>query len=188
MTPMVFERLSRPTSTSLRTRQPPGEAYRPGRSGMHRGGVLMFGCGTASGPLHFDPSFRDATLTERTRDRLERNDEIRRERYQELKESRHFSRRSLLRAGAGATVATALPLVSAQPALADDDDEPRKLPAPPQRRVVTVPSVGGAEGTVVLGQFDTTREPVATVESGDTVSYPKTLTHFLGAIQPGVPI
>jgi acetamidase/formamidase len=147
----------------------------------------MFGCGTASGPLRFDQEFIDATLTERVEDRLERNDGIRRERYEELKESRVVSRRGLLKAGAAATVATALPLVTAEAALADDD-EPRRLPAPPQRKVVTIPSVRGTGGTVVLGQFDTTREPVATVESGDTISYPKTMTHFLGAIQPGVPI
>jgi hypothetical protein len=128
----------------------------------------LFGCGTAGGPLQFDPSLLDATLTKRVEDRLQRKDEIRRERYEELNESRRLSRRGLLKAGAAATVATALPLVNAQPALADED-EPRKLPAPPQRRIVTVPSVAGTGGTVVLGQFNTTREPVATVESGDTI-------------------
>ncbi|HXP92165.1 MAG TPA: acetamidase/formamidase family protein [Candidatus Binatia bacterium] len=55
----------------------------------------------------------------------------------------------------------------------------------PLGKVHTVPS--NAQ-TVVLGQFDPTRAPIVTVDSGDVVVYPNTWTHFLNKLQPGVPI
>jgi len=42
--------------------------------------------------------------------------------------------------------------------------------------------------TVHLGVYDTTLEPVLKIDSGDTVSFPNTWSHFLNQMQPGVPI
>ena len=42
--------------------------------------------------------------------------------------------------------------------------------------------------TVHLGVFDTTLEPILKVDSGDTISYVNTWTHFLNQMQPGVPV
>lgn len=57
---------------------------------------------------------------------------------------------------------------------------------------------GGGEGkvhavesnneTVHLGVFDTTLPPIIKIDSGDTVSFPNTWSHFLNQLQPGVPV
>ena len=52
-------------------------------------------------------------------------------------------------------------------------------------RTWTIPST---HETVDLGRFDPTRAPIVTIESGDVLRYVDTWTHFLGALQPGVPI
>ena len=39
-----------------------------------------------------------------------------------------------------------------------------------------------------LGVYDTTLEPILKVDSGDTISYPNTWSHFLNQMQPGVPV
>jgi len=55
----------------------------------------------------------------------------------------------------------------------------------PLGRTWTIPS--NAE-TVELGLFDPARAPIVTIDSGDVLRYVDTWTHFLGALQPGVPI
>jgi acetamidase/formamidase len=42
--------------------------------------------------------------------------------------------------------------------------------------------------TVHLGVYDTTLDPIIKVDSGDTISYPNTWSHFLNQMQPGVPV
>jgi acetamidase/formamidase len=42
--------------------------------------------------------------------------------------------------------------------------------------------------TVHLGVFDTTLAPVVKIDSGDSVSFPNTWSHFLNEMQPGVPV
>ena len=42
--------------------------------------------------------------------------------------------------------------------------------------------------TVHLGVYDTTLEPILKVDSGDTISYANTWSHFLNQMQPGVPV
>ncbi len=42
--------------------------------------------------------------------------------------------------------------------------------------------------TVRLGVYDTTLEPIVKIDSGDTISYPNTWSHFLNQMQPGVPV
>ena len=58
-------------------------------------------------------------------------------------------------------------------------------PAPAGRTHV-VESLPGE--TVEAGRFDPTRGPLLTIDSGDTLVYPNTLTHFLGRVRPGVSI
>jgi len=41
---------------------------------------------------------------------------------------------------------------------------------------------------VRLGVFDATLPPILTIESGDWLSFPNTWSHFLNALEPGVPI
>jgi acetamidase/formamidase len=42
--------------------------------------------------------------------------------------------------------------------------------------------------TVHLGVFDTTLPSIITIDSGDTVSFPNTWSHFMNQMQPGVPV
>jgi acetamidase/formamidase len=42
--------------------------------------------------------------------------------------------------------------------------------------------------TVRLGVFDANLPPIAAIDSGDTVSFPNTWSHFLNEMQPGVPV
>jgi acetamidase/formamidase len=42
--------------------------------------------------------------------------------------------------------------------------------------------------TTKLGVYDTTLAPILKIDSGDVVSYRNTWSHFLNALQPGVPI
>ncbi len=42
--------------------------------------------------------------------------------------------------------------------------------------------------TVHLGVFDTNLAPIVKIDSGDSVSYPNTWSHFLNQMQPGVPV
>jgi acetamidase/formamidase len=48
--------------------------------------------------------------------------------------------------------------------------------------------VESTKETVRLGVFDATLPPIVTIESGDLVSFPKTWSHFLNEMQPGVPV
>jgi acetamidase/formamidase len=63
--------------------------------------------------------------------------------------------------------------------------------APPRRqphgegRVYVVPST---RETVRLGVFDANLPPILTIDSGDTISFPDTWSHFLNEMQPGVPL
>ncbi|MBV8494202.1 MAG: acetamidase/formamidase family protein, partial [Alphaproteobacteria bacterium] len=51
-----------------------------------------------------------------------------------------------------------------------------------------VHAVESTKETVRLGVFDTTLPPILTVDSGDIISYPNTWSHFLNAMEPGVPV
>jgi hypothetical protein len=42
--------------------------------------------------------------------------------------------------------------------------------------------------TVRLGVFDANLPPIVTVDSGDTISFPNTWSHFMNEMQPGVPV
>lgn len=42
--------------------------------------------------------------------------------------------------------------------------------------------------TVHMGVYDTTLPPILKIDSGDTVSFPNTWSHFLNQMQPGVPV
>jgi acetamidase/formamidase len=63
--------------------------------------------------------------------------------------------------------------------------KPSTSPAATGGRVHTVPST---KETVRLGVFDTNLPPVLTIDSGDTISFPDTWSHFLNDMQPGVPV
>src|SRR5215472_7616682 len=48
--------------------------------------------------------------------------------------------------------------------------------------------VPSTKETVQLGVYDTNLPPILTIDSGDSISFPDTWSHFLNELQPGVPI
>ena len=144
----------------------------------------LFGCGDASGhSFGVQPEAVAATLTPRTRDRLDHMDELNQEALEPYVASYHVSRRRLIRSGGVlgllATVAPAS-LLTVCTALRG-----RSAAATPGGRTHVVEST---PNTVSLGMFDATRPNVVEIDSGDTIVYPHTWTHFLNRLQPGVSI
>ena len=144
------------------------------------GGLL--GCGDDGGRQYMvEPDAVEAALTTRTGDRLQHMDELNQEALEPYVATYRVSRRRLVGAGGLLSLlATVAPtsLLTACSAL-------RGGIAAPGGRVHTVEST--AE-TVRLGAFDATRPDVVQIDSGDTVVYPNTWTHFMNRFQPGVSI
>jgi acetamidase/formamidase len=144
----------------------------------------LFGCGDDNRRAYMvAPDVVEETLTPRTRDRLDRMDELNQEALDPYVASFRVSRRRLVGAsgllGLLATVAPAS-LLAACSALRSRGDSGTS-----GGRTHTVAS--NAE-TVRLGVFDGTRPNVVEIDPGDTVVYPNTWTHFLNRFQPGVAI
>jgi len=147
----------------------------------------LFGCGDEKGTGIIREDLKDAAVTPKSADRLAHMDEIDDEGLDRYLSTRGRARRQLLRAssfmGALAAVTPALAKLANAAGSA--------FPAP-------AAGAGGGKGrlhvvestkeTVRLGVFDATLPPILTVDSGDTVSFPNTWSHFLNEMQPGVPI
>ncbi len=170
---------------------PQQDSERQPQSHHHACGNL-FGCGEEQGTGVLREDIKDAAVTKRAADRLLHRDEINQERLDGYLSARGRSRRRLLRASsflgalagigpwfnkfahaADALGAGAAPGISATQ---KKDDEGR------------VHVVESNDKTVRLGVYDTTLDPILKVDSGDTISYPNTWSHFLNQLQPGVPV
>jgi acetamidase/formamidase len=144
----------------------------------------LFGCGDDGARAYMvAPDAVEETLTPRTRDRLDRMDELNREALEPYVASYRVSRRRLVGVGGFlgllATVAPAS-LLTACSALRS-----RGASLTSGGRTHTVESNAD---TVRLGVLDGTRPNVVEIDSGDTVVYPNTWTHFLNRFQRGVSI
>jgi acetamidase/formamidase len=152
----------------------------------------LFGCGEEKGTGIVREDIKDAAFTARTADHLLHMDEIHQERLDGYLTARGRARRNLLRASSfmGALAAVGPWFEELAYGLDSADDKKQKSGSQKQK--------GGDEGkvhvvestneTVHLGVFDTTLAPVLKVDSGDTISFPNTWSHFLNQMQPGVPI
>ena len=80
--------------------------------------------------------------------------------------------------------------ITANDRLAQAADAPAAKPATGSRRndQGRVHVVESNKETVHLGVFDANLAPVLTVDSGDTISFPDTWSHFMNEMQPGVPV
>jgi len=151
----------------------------------------LFGCGEEKGTGVVREDIKDAAFTRRAADRLLHMDEMNRVQIDGYLCARGRSRRQLLRAssfmGALASIgpwftkfARASDVLegatAAGPAAWKKDDSGR------------VHVVESNDKTVHLGVYDTTLEPILKIDSGDTISFPNTWSHFLNQLQPGVPI
>ena len=144
------------------------------------GGLL--GCGDDGGRQYMvEPDAVDAAMTARTRDRLEHMDEVNQEALDSYTATYRVSRRRLVGASGILGVLAAIAPTSLLAACSTA----RSAGAAPGGRTHTVES---NQDTVRLGTFDATRANIVEIESGDTVVYPNTWTHFTNRFQPGVSV
>jgi acetamidase/formamidase len=154
----------------------------------------LFGCGEEQGTGVLREDIKDAAFTKRSADRLLHMDEMNQEQLAGFLNARGKSRRRLLRASSfmGALAGIG-PWFSKLSHAADMRDVSvvsgtptgQKQSNDDQGRVHVVES---NDKTVHLGVYDTTLDPILKIDSGDTISYPNTWSHFLNQMQPGVPI
>jgi acetamidase/formamidase len=118
-------------------------------------------------------------------------DGIHQERLGGFLAARGRSRRSMLRASGFMGALAAVGPWFGKLAYASDELDGKAMhgwPASKGSDGSRVHAVESNDKTVHLGVFDTTLEPILKVDSGDTISFPNTWTHFLNKMQPGVPI
>ena len=160
----------------------------------------LFGCGEEQGTGVLREDIKDAAFTKRAADRLLHMDEMNQEQLDGYLNARGVSRRRLLRAS-GFMAALAgigpwfnkLALAKGVDAVDMADGAVAGFAAAPNKdkkdkeegRVHVVES---NDKTVRLGVYDTTLDPILKVDSGDTISFPDTWSHFLNQMQPGVPV
>ena len=149
----------------------------------------LFGCGEEKGTGVFREDIKDAAFTKRAADRLSHMDEMNREQLDGYLNARGRSRRQLLRASSFMCALASIgpwfnKLTNAKLALGGDAAGPA-AEKEDQGRVHVIES---NDKTVRLGVYDTTLEPILKIDSGDTISYVNTWSHFLNQMQPGVPV
>lgn len=146
----------------------------------------LFGCGEEQGTGVVREDIKDGTVTQRTTDRLLHMDQIQQETLDGYMTQRGRSRRNLLRASSfmGALAAVGPWFGKLTNALEPNPDQ-HKSGKNDEGKVHEIES---NNQTVKLGVFDATAAPIVTVESGDTISYTNTWSHFLNQMQPGVPV
>lgn len=146
----------------------------------------LFGCGDEKGTGIIREDIKEAAFNSCASDRLLHMDEVDQEAFDGYLSARGRWRRKFLRASSfmGALAATEPWFAKLARA-----DEPRPVPEhqshPGLGRVHVVPSTNE---TVRLGVYDANLPPIVTVDSGDTISFPDTWSHFLNQMQPGVAI
>lgn len=154
----------------------------------------LFGCGEEQGTGILREDIKDAALTPRAADRLLRMDEIAQEQFDGYLHARALSRRRLLRSSSFMGALAAIgpwfnKLAHAADSPSAGGSGPLSLAAAMKKedegKVHVVESNGS---TVHLGVYDTSLPPIVKIDSGDTVSYPDTWSHFLNKMQPGVPV
>jgi acetamidase/formamidase len=169
----------------------------PSQHSHHHHCGNLFGCGDEQGTGVLREDIKDAAVTSRASDRLLHMDEFNQEHLDDFLSARGRSRRNLLRASSfmGALAAVGpwfSELAFGKPAHAADgpNDAGQKHPSGTKESAAEgkVHVVECNDKTVHLGVFDTTLPPILTIDSGDTISYPNTWSHFMNVMQPGVSV
>ena len=151
----------------------------------HHACANLFGCGDEKGIGIIREDIKDAAFDDRASDRLLHMDEVDQETFDGYLSERGRGRRKFLQASSFMGALAAVEPWFARLARAE------KAAAAPRRqphgegRVYVVPST---RETVRLGVFDANLPPILTIDSGDTISFPDTWSHFLNEMQPGVPL
>lgn len=140
----------------------------------------LFGCGDGGGrPYVMEQDAVDAALTPVVRDRVEHMDELDHDALAPYVESYRVSRRRLFRGGGLLGLLAAL---TPSGLLAACSTMRGGAAALPGGRTHVVES---SAQTVRLGAFDSTQPNIVEIDSGDTVVYPNTWTHFMNRFQRG---
>ncbi len=156
----------------------------------------LFGCGDEMGVGVLREDIKDAALSTRVEDRLLHMDLFSQEQLDGYLTARCLSRRRLLHGSSFMGVLAAIgpwfsKLAHATNSLHETDSGSPPSPSGPRNKGDEggrVHVVESNDKTVHLGVFDTTLPPILKIDSGDTVSFPNTWSHFLNQMQPGVPI
>jgi len=147
----------------------------------------LFGCGDEKGTGVLREDIKDGAFDGRATDRLLHMDEVAQEPLDGFLSARGRARRQLLRASS---------FMSALAAIGPSFGRLAHAAGPTNIAGGGAPGGGGGrihvvdsnKETVRLGVFDATLPPILTIDSGDSVSFPNTWSHFLNEMQPGVPI
>ena len=152
----------------------------------HHACANLFGCGDEKAVGILREDIKDAAFDNRASDRLLHMDEVDRENLDNYLSARGRSRRKFLQASSFMGALAAIDPWFAKIAQVDQSRAVRKNESHSgEGRVHVVPST---KETVQLGVFDTNLPPILTIDSGDSISFPETWSHFLNELQPGVPI
>jgi acetamidase/formamidase len=146
----------------------------------------LFGCGDEKGVGIFREDIKDSAFDNRTSDRLLHMDEVNQANLDRYLSARGRWRRKFLQASSFMGALTAVGPWFAKLARADDAGaagKPARSRA--EGREHMVPST---KETVRLGVYDTNLPPILRIDSGDSINFPDTWSHFLNELQPGVPI
>jgi len=144
----------------------------------------LFGCGDEKGTGVLREDIKDAAFQKRSADRLLHMDEVDQEMLDTYLSARGRSRRSLMRASSFMGLLAAVGPWFGKSARAQAPAGTGSQRGDTGR----VHAVESTKETVRLGVFDANLPPIVTVDSGDTISFPNTWSHFLNEMQPGVPV
>ena len=146
----------------------------------------LFGCGDEKGTGVLREDIREAAFDRRAADPLLHMDEVHQESLDSYLTARGRSRRQLVRASSFMGLLAAVEPWFGRLAQAAEPTE--STPATGSRRgdAGRLHVVESNKESVRLGVFDANATPLVTIDSGDTVSFPNTWSHFLNEMQPGV--
>jgi len=148
----------------------------------------LFGCGDEKGAGVLREDLKDAAFGKRSADRLLHMDEVDQGRLDAYLTARGRSRRELMRASGFMGVLAAIEPWFAKLAHAADAPGATATTGSARTDSGRVHVVECNKESVHLGVFDANLAPVVTIDSGDTVSFPDTWSHFMNEMQPGTPV
>jgi Acetamidase/Formamidase family len=161
---------------------PRGDGHTPAHN--HDCGGL-FGCGDEKGTGVLREDIKNGAFDKGTADRLLHMEQVEQERLDGFLSARGRERRQLLRASSFMSALAAVGPWFGKLAHAAGAGDTAPTTTGNSGRVHVVDS---NKETVRLGVFDATLPPILTVDSGDSISFPNTWSHFLNELEPGVPI
>ena len=148
----------------------------------------LFGCGEEKGTGVLREDIKEAAFDRRTADRLLHMDELHQEPLDAYLTARGRSRRQLVRASSFMGLLAAVEPWFGRLAEGAEPNASTAGTGSRRRDAGRVHVVESNNESVRLGVFDANLPPLVTVDSGDTISFPNTWSHFLNQLQPGVPV